>query len=78
MPLPQVFPEGMHMFQLPFMDDIRSPELEGSVVGPEVRGGLVVGPEVRSSASGGPRGEGGLVGGPEVRSAVSGGPQVEG
>lgn len=43
-PLPQVFPEGMHMFQLPFMDDIRSPELEVSVVGPEVRGVACGGP----------------------------------
>ena len=29
----QVFPEGMHVFHLPFSDDIRCPEKETSVVG---------------------------------------------
>lgn len=32
----QIFPEGMHVFHLPFSDDIRFPEKETSVVGSNV------------------------------------------
>ena len=32
----QIFPEGMHVFHLPFSDDIRCPEADSSVVGPDV------------------------------------------
>ena len=34
----QLYPEGLHLLHLPFVDDIRCPEKEASVVGTQVDG----------------------------------------